>query len=153
MPGQAVGDPDPDGAEEQAAPQDTIIDVDLNRTLRGWRRVISDWIHQRVGIYTLTEQDGAYTLDYDTVPRKKIPKEALAVAGEGRKCFFLDLVDSGSFPMPMHATATDLYCWYRNNSLDDAIISQHKNVPMSKRMLIYLGVGVVAVVLIAVFYL
>lgn len=141
------------GHEDPEDPE--IIDTTASQPLRGWRRVISDWLHHRVGHYVLTydESTDSYTLDYDTISKKQVPKTAVHVTGEGDKCFFSDMVRSGRAPDPMHCTATDLYCWYKNNDLDDAIVSAHKSVPISKRTLIYVAVGIVAIALIMIFYL
>lgn len=132
-----------------------VIDTTISKPLRGWRRRISDWIHGRIGLWTLTYDDSidAYSLDYDTIPRDQIPKSAVHVTGEGDKCYFLDKAQSGAPPGPMHGNATDLYCWYKNSDLDDSIVSAQKSVPLSRRTLIYAAVAAVALVLLFVFYM
>lgn len=151
MPESLPGDPREGGTD--APPSGEVVDAVISKPLRGWRRILSDWMHKRVGLYTLSYDGESYALDYDTIDRSKLPRNAVHVTGEGDRCYFLDLVDTGEPPAPMGPTATDLYCWYKNNDLDASIVSAHKAVPISKRALILLAVGAAAVVLLMLFYL
>lgn len=90
-----------------------------------WPRTWRDLKDKRVGLWTYTydPQSGYDNLEYTHVPRRDLPADALHVTGKNSE-FFLDKVDSGTYPLYGQITAVDLYLWMNNNEIDQALANK-----------------------------
>lgn len=130
------------------------LDIDDLASKHSWIRIIRDTVRGYVGVWTLNYNafEDVYELEYKTMPKKEVPKKAVHVTGKGETEWFLDMDGSGEFPEPGHCTAIDLYCWSKNNALDEALNIKHKT-PIDPKLWIYLGIGGLALVVIILFYM
>lgn len=112
-----------------------------------------DLIFGYADLYTLdyrTDPDG-YVLTLESVKKKDVPLEAFHVTGT-TGTYFLDNVRGSEMPAPGHATAIDLYCWFKNNALNNALNIKGK-LKLDKKMLTYIAVGAIALIFCAWYYM
>lgn len=143
--------------EDPEAAGETIVDVKPSRKMPRPIRWLYDLITGRVELYTFDWRDdlgydGAYVLTKTSVKKSSIPMEAVHVTGRGSSAWFQDNVRGSQMPAPGHATAIDLFCWYKNNSLDNSLNIKAK-LPFDKKLLTYIGIGIIAVAVCAWYYL
>ena len=110
---------------------------------------INDYRWKRVGLYTLTYDEGTgwYHQDYVHIPRRELPPQAVHVTGRNYKDYYLDKVGVDNFPVNGQATAIDYYLHMVNTSIDQSLankVNPLKNVDM-KKLGIALLVGVVGI--------
>lgn len=149
---------EPEASDLEPSSEDPVtVDIKPSRRMPAPIRWLYDLIKGRVELYTLSYdedlgQEGAYVLSRESVSRKRIPMEAVHVTGRGSSAWFLDTVRGSQMPAPGHATAIDLYCWFKNNSLDNSLNIKGK-LGLDKKLLTYIGIGVIAVAVCAWYYL
>ena len=114
-------------------------------------RMVKDIQFGRVGLYDLRHDDqrDVYTLDYVHVKKSELPPEAVHVTGRNWSDYFVDHVKAGTAPDGRQGTAVNLYLYFQNNSINDALLwTPKKELPIDSKMLalILVAVGVVALV-------
>lgn len=118
-------------------------------------RDIAGWLkgsqYARVGLWTITydEQTEEQTHEYVKVARKDLPANAVHVTGKGFKEYALDLDDSGQYPKEGELNAIDLYLLASTYIYDtDQILTKRKNHNIDTKMLLLIGGGLAAAIIL-----